>query len=75
MCIFFFPLRLNLMFHAPRRMTMEKMASKRFNPQYMISRRMVISMPNLQDITLPERPTRNSSLRRLETGVGKGRTC
>ncbi|KAF1610478.1 DENN domain-containing protein 3, partial [Eudyptes chrysolophus] len=65
--------RLNLMFHAPRRMTMEKMASKRFNPQYMISRRMVISMPNLQDITLPERPTRNSSLRRLETGVGKGR--
>ncbi|XP_076185141.1 DENN domain-containing protein 3 [Aptenodytes patagonicus] len=61
--------RLNLMFHAPRRMTMEKMASKRFNPQYMISRRMVISMPNLQDITLPECPTRNSSLRRLETGV------
>ncbi|XP_074997184.1 DENN domain-containing protein 3 isoform X2 [Calonectris borealis] len=61
--------RLNLMFHTPRRLTMEKMASKRFNPQYMISRRMVISMPNLQDIKLPEGPTRNSSLRRIETGI------
>lgn len=54
---------------------MEKMASKRFNPQYMISRRMVISMPNLQDIKLPEGPARNSSLRRIETSVGKGRMC
>ncbi|NWX47669.1 DEND3 protein, partial [Steatornis caripensis] len=63
--------RLNLMFHTPRRLTMEKMASKQFNPQYKISRRMVISMPNLQDIKLPEGPTRNSSLRRVETGVGK----
>ncbi|XP_065484221.1 DENN domain-containing protein 3 isoform X2 [Caloenas nicobarica] len=61
--------RFNLMFHTPRRMTMEKMASKLFNPQYKISRRMVISMPNLQDIKLPEGPTRNSSLRRIETGV------
>uniref|UniRef100_A0A8C0EGI9 DENN domain-containing protein 3 n=1 Tax=Bubo bubo TaxID=30461 RepID=A0A8C0EGI9_BUBBB len=59
--------RLNLMFHTPRRLTMEKMASKLFNPQYRISRRMVISMPNLQDIKLPEGPTRNSSLRRIET--------
>lgn len=54
---------------------MEKMASKQFNPQYMISRRMVISMPNLQDIKLPEGPARNSSLRRIETSVGKGRMC
>ncbi|OPJ72567.1 DENN domain-containing protein 3 isoform B [Patagioenas fasciata monilis] len=61
--------RFNLMFHTPRRMTMEKMASKLFNSQYKISRRMVISMPNLQDIELPEGPTRNSSLRRIETGV------
>ncbi|XP_029868322.1 DENN domain-containing protein 3 isoform X1 [Aquila chrysaetos chrysaetos] len=60
---------LNLMFHTPRRLTMEKMASKRFNPQYLISRRMVISMPNLQDIKLPEGPARNSSLRRIETSV------
>ncbi|NXP73116.1 DEND3 protein, partial [Ramphastos sulfuratus] len=63
--------RLNLMFHTPRRLTMEKMASKRFNHQY-LDRRMVISMPNLQDIKLPEGPTRSSSLRRIETGVGKG---
>ncbi|XP_030301777.1 DENN domain-containing protein 3 isoform X2 [Calypte anna] len=61
--------RLNLMFHTPRRLTMEKMASKQLNPQYKISRRMVISMPNLQDIKLPEGPTRNSSLRRIETDV------
>ncbi|KFO80092.1 DENN domain-containing protein 3, partial [Cuculus canorus] len=61
--------RLNLMFHTPRRLTMEKMASKRFSPQHMVSRRMVISMPNLQDIKLPEGPTRNSSLRRIETGI------
>ncbi|NWW84998.1 DEND3 protein, partial [Rhynochetos jubatus] len=65
--------RLDLMFHTPRRLTMEKMAFKWFNSQYMISRRMVISMPNLQDIKLPECPIRNSSLRRIETGVGKGR--
>ncbi|NXX83959.1 DEND3 protein, partial [Urocolius indicus] len=65
--------RLNLMFHTPRRLTMEKMASKRLNSEYKINRRMVISMPNLQDIKLPEGPTRNSSLRRIETGVGKGR--
>ncbi|XP_057285696.1 DENN domain-containing protein 3 isoform X1 [Pezoporus wallicus] len=61
--------RFNLMFHTPRRLTMEKMASKRFSPQYVVSRRMVISMPDLQEITLPEVPTRKSSLRKLETGV------
>ncbi|OXB57492.1 hypothetical protein ASZ78_013357 [Callipepla squamata] len=61
--------RLNLMFRTPRRLTMEKMASKRFNSQNMINRRMVISMPNLQDIKLPESPTRKSSLRRVETAA------
>ncbi|NXA06468.1 DEND3 protein, partial [Sapayoa aenigma] len=65
--------RLDLVFHSPRRLTMEKMASKRFTPQQKISRRMVVSLPNLQDIKLPEGPSRNSSLRRLETDVGKGR--
>ncbi|NXY17085.1 DEND3 protein, partial [Atrichornis clamosus] len=65
--------RLDLMFHTPRRLTMEKMASKRFSAQHKASRRMVISMPNLQDLQLPEGPTRNSSLRRVETSVGKGR--
>ncbi|NXF75257.1 DEND3 protein, partial [Sclerurus mexicanus] len=61
--------RLDLMFHTPRRLTMEKMASKRLTPEQKISRRMVISLPNLQDIKLPEGPTRNSSLRRTEAGV------
>uniref|UniRef100_A0A803XZD4 DENN domain-containing protein 3 n=1 Tax=Meleagris gallopavo TaxID=9103 RepID=A0A803XZD4_MELGA len=63
--------RFNLMFRTPRRLTMEKMASKRFNSQNIINRRMVISMPNLQDIKLPESPTRKSSLRRIETGIGE----
>ncbi|NXC27845.1 DEND3 protein, partial [Campylorhamphus procurvoides] len=61
--------RLDLMFHTPRRLTMEKMASKRLTPEQKISRRMVISLPNLQDIKLPEGPTRNFSLGRAETGV------
>lgn len=61
------------MFPTPRRLTIEKMASKRVSAERKASRRMVISMPNLQDIKLPEGPTRNSSLRKVETGVGKGR--
>lgn len=71
--LFSFFLRLNLMFHTPRRLTMEKMASKQFNPQHVIDRRMVISMPNLQDIKLPEGPARHSSLRKIESGLGKRR--
>ncbi|NXU50345.1 DEND3 protein, partial [Turnix velox] len=66
--------RFNLMFHIPRRLTMGKMASKQFNSQHVVNRRMVISMPNLQDIKLPEGPTRNSSLRRIDSGIGKGKT-
>ncbi|NWR34383.1 DEND3 protein, partial [Tachuris rubrigastra] len=66
--------RFDLVFPTPRRLTMEKMASKRLTPEQKISRRMVMSLPNLQDIKLPEGPTRNSSLRRTGTGVvGKGR--
>ncbi|XP_050796560.1 DENN domain-containing protein 3 isoform X3 [Gopherus flavomarginatus] len=59
--------RLNSMLDSPRRLTVEKMASKRFNPQYMISKRLVISMPNLQDIKPHDSPARTSSLRRSET--------
>ncbi|XP_050177628.1 DENN domain-containing protein 3 [Myiozetetes cayanensis] len=61
--------RFDLVFPAPRRLTMEKMASKRLTPEQKISRRMVMSLPNLQDIKLPEGPTRNSSLRRTGMGV------
>ncbi|NXO00144.1 DEND3 protein, partial [Rhinopomastus cyanomelas] len=52
-----------------RRPTTKRMASKQSNPHYMVNRRMVISMPNLQDIKLPEGPTRNSSLRVIESSV------
>ncbi|XP_058277638.1 DENN domain-containing protein 3 isoform X2 [Hirundo rustica] len=61
--------RLDLMFPTPRRLTIEKMASRRISAERKASRRMVISMPNLQDIKLPEGPTRNSSLRKVETAV------
>ncbi|XP_063155781.1 DENN domain-containing protein 3 isoform X2 [Candoia aspera] len=59
--------RFNLMIGSPRRLTMEKMVSKRFNPQYMLSRRMGMSLPNLQDIKPRDGPTRNSSLRSINT--------
>ncbi|KAH0617394.1 hypothetical protein JD844_015547 [Phrynosoma platyrhinos] len=59
--------RLNSVFDSPRRLTMEKMVSKRFNPQYMISKKMGMSLPNLQDISPTDSPTRNSSLRRINT--------
>ncbi|XP_053106348.1 DENN domain-containing protein 3 isoform X2 [Hemicordylus capensis] len=59
--------RLSSMLDSPRRLTMEKMVSKRYNLQYMISKRMVISLPNLQDIKPTDVPTRNSSLRRIDT--------
>ncbi|XP_059723714.1 DENN domain-containing protein 3 isoform X1 [Haemorhous mexicanus] len=61
--------RLDLMFPTPRRLTIEKMASKRMSAARKASRRMVISMPNLQDIHLPEGPSRNSSLRKVERCV------
>ncbi|NXH44554.1 DEND3 protein, partial [Dicaeum eximium] len=65
--------RLGLMFPIPRRLTIEEMFSRLISTERKARRRMVISMPNLQDIKLPEGPTRNSSLRQVETGLGKGR--
>ncbi|TRZ09144.1 hypothetical protein HGM15179_017964 [Zosterops borbonicus] len=61
--------RLDLMFPTPRRLTIEKMASRRISTERKASRRKVISMPNLQDIKLPEGPTRNPSLGKVDTGV------
>ncbi|RLW13314.1 hypothetical protein DV515_00000571 [Chloebia gouldiae] len=61
--------RLDLMFPTPRRLTIEKMASKRMSAARKAGRRLVISMPNLQDLQLPQGPTRNSSLRKVERGV------
>ncbi|XP_048363878.1 DENN domain-containing protein 3 isoform X2 [Sphaerodactylus townsendi] len=59
--------RLGSMLDSPRRPTMEKMGSKRFRPEYMISKRMGMSLPNLQDIKPKDYPARNSSLRRINT--------
>ncbi|XP_074120769.1 DENN domain-containing protein 3 isoform X2 [Sminthopsis crassicaudata] len=59
--------RMNIMLISPRRPTIEKMASRKFSSQHIANRRMVMSMPNLQDIKIPELPPRNSSLRKLET--------
>ncbi|XP_045037482.2 DENN domain-containing protein 3 isoform X3 [Desmodus rotundus] len=55
--------RIGGMLVSPRRPTMEKMASRKRSPQHTAHRRMVVSMPDLQDIAIPELPPRNASLR------------
>ncbi|XP_022358027.1 DENN domain-containing protein 3 isoform X2 [Enhydra lutris kenyoni] len=65
--------RLNGMLVSPRRPTIEKMTSQKFSPLHIAHRRMVVSMPNLQDIAVPELPARNASLRKVDTtGCGTG---
>ncbi|XP_066121675.1 DENN domain-containing protein 3 isoform X1 [Saccopteryx bilineata] len=67
--------RINGMLLSPRRPTIEKMASRKPSPQRAAQRRMVVSMPNLQDIAIPELPPRNSSLRKVDApGCGGGST-
>ncbi|XP_020012516.1 DENN domain-containing protein 3 isoform X2 [Castor canadensis] len=63
--------RINGMLISPRRPTVEKMASRKFSPLHITHRRMVVSMPNLQDIALPELPPRNSSLRIVDSSYCK----
>ncbi|XP_077022790.1 DENN domain-containing protein 3 isoform X2 [Tamandua tetradactyla] len=58
--------RLSGMFSSPRRPTVEKMASRKPSPLHAAPRRMVVSMPNLQDIALLEPPPRNASLRKVD---------
>ncbi|XP_006879324.1 PREDICTED: DENN domain-containing protein 3 [Elephantulus edwardii] len=55
--------RVHGMLISPRRPTIEKMALRKSSPLQAAHRRMVVSMPNLQDITIPDLPPRNSSLR------------
>lgn len=43
------------------------MASRKTSSLHAARRRMVVSLPNLQDITIPELPPRNSSLRKMDT--------
>ncbi|KAM6215786.1 DENN domain-containing protein 3 [Rhynchocyon petersi] len=59
--------RNNGMLISPRRPTIEKMALRKFSAMHLAQRRMVVSMPNLQDISVPELPLRNSSLRDFST--------
>nr|XP_021484646.1 DENN domain-containing protein 3 isoform X2 [Meriones unguiculatus] len=63
--------RIDGMLLSPRRPTVEKMASRKASPLHLTHRRMVVSMPNLQDISLPELPPRNSSLRIMDTSSCK----
>ncbi|XP_060051903.1 DENN domain-containing protein 3 isoform X2 [Erinaceus europaeus] len=59
--------RINGMLISPRRPTIEKMASRKASPLQGVHRRMVVSMPNLQDLPIPELPPRNASLRKIDT--------
>nr|XP_027806499.2 DENN domain-containing protein 3 isoform X2 [Marmota flaviventris] len=59
--------RISGMLVSPRRPTVQKMASRRPSPLDITHRRMVVSMPDLQDITLPEPLPRNLSLRISDT--------
>lgn len=58
---------------SPRRPTIGKPATRKPSPQRAAHRRMVVSMPNLQDIAIPELPPRNASLRDdIPGGRGRG---
>ncbi|XP_032981773.1 DENN domain-containing protein 3 isoform X2 [Rhinolophus ferrumequinum] len=59
--------RTNGLFLSPRRPTVEKMASRKASSLHAARRRLVVSLPNLQDIAIPELPPRNSSLRKMDT--------
>ncbi|XP_040350474.1 DENN domain-containing protein 3 isoform X3 [Herpailurus yagouaroundi] len=59
--------RLSRMLPSPRRPTIEKMASRNSSSLHVTHRRMVVSMPNLRDIAVPELPARNSSLRKMDS--------
>uniref|UniRef100_A0A670ZVW0 DENN domain containing 3 n=1 Tax=Pseudonaja textilis TaxID=8673 RepID=A0A670ZVW0_PSETE len=63
--------RFNFLVGNPRRQTMEKMISKRFNPQYMLSRRMGMSLPDLHNIKPSDGPMRNLSLRSVDVTQAK----
>ncbi|XP_075405326.1 DENN domain-containing protein 3 isoform X1 [Tenrec ecaudatus] len=55
--------RISGLLGSPRRPTVQKLALRKPSPLQAAHRRMVVSMPNLQDITVPELPPRNASLR------------
>ncbi|XP_069477810.1 DENN domain-containing protein 3 [Ambystoma mexicanum] len=51
---------------SPRRRTAERAALKRFRPEHMFSKRLVMSMPDLQDLKVSDPPPRQFSLRKPE---------
>lgn len=51
---------------SPRRPTAGKLGSRKSSALRAAHRRMVVSMPNLQDLVSPEPPPRNASLRKME---------
>lgn len=52
---------------SPRRRIAERAALTRFRPEHMFSKRLVISMPDLQVLTNTDPPARHYSLRKPET--------
>ncbi|KAK2502568.1 hypothetical protein MC885_010077 [Smutsia gigantea] len=59
--------RINGIPRSPRRPTIEKMVSRKLTPLQVAHRRMVVSMPNLQGITVPDLLPRNLSLQKVDT--------
>lgn len=55
---------------SPRRPTAGKLGSRKSSALRAAHRRMVVSMPNLQDLVSPEPPPRNASLRKMEMEPG-----
>ncbi|MEE6463011.1 hypothetical protein FKM82_005740 [Ascaphus truei] len=60
--------RLSALFDSPRRRPTEKMT--RFRPEHMFSKKLVISLPNLQEVKMTEAPARQLSLRRADEDNG-----
>ncbi|KAM9307899.1 DENN domain-containing protein 3 [Gastrophryne carolinensis] len=54
--------RTNMLFENQKRRANEKL--KRFRPEHMFSKKLVISMPNLADVSAPQLPPRPMSLRK-----------
>ncbi|KAJ1194466.1 hypothetical protein NDU88_003754 [Pleurodeles waltl] len=52
---------------SPRRRVTERAPLTRFRPEHMFSKRLVISMPDLQDLKMTDPPARHYSLRKPET--------
>ncbi|XP_064410596.1 DENN domain-containing protein 3 isoform X2 [Latimeria chalumnae] len=59
--------RLKLTLDSPRRPTIEEMVLKQGRPDRHLNKRLVVSMPNLQDDIMHDFPTRQFSLRKMDS--------